>query len=260
MQRPNTVNKQQTPPPDAYAADATESAREKMYCENVAITAGKLAAYLRERAKAEGVAMMLTPEWFEAQLDTGILRLFGIAVDVGRRELLSDEQEPKSGFLEEWRLRTGSSIAGLPGTPTSPANALTAIMTAWKELRGLENQAAVGGRYVARNVRVADCLLERDADALDRKLADAQHALVGSISASECFACRPDSQCESCDRAGHIIGRIVRAHRLCEELWDMKPYRTICENPAEAVFADTLDATAELLALGCYSETSLSNP
>ena len=83
--------------------------------------AGRLAAYLAERAWYEGVPMRLTPADFEDALDQGIGSAFGIHWNT-EGELTRDDQEPEPGFLSAWtgRQRTkhckedlGPSLDGL---------------------------------------------------------------------------------------------------------------------------------------------------
>jgi hypothetical protein len=66
--------------------------------------AGRLAAYLAERAWHEGVPMMLTPADFEHALDRGIGSAFGVYWDT-EGELTRDDQEPEPGFLSAWTSR-----------------------------------------------------------------------------------------------------------------------------------------------------------
>ena len=63
--------------------------------------AGRLAAYLAERAWHEGVPMRLTPADFEDALDQGIGSAFGIHWNT-EGELTRDDQEPEPGFLSAW--------------------------------------------------------------------------------------------------------------------------------------------------------------
>ena len=83
--------------------------------------AGRLAAYLAERAWHEGEPMGLTPADFEDALDRGIGSAFGIHWNT-EGELTRDDQEPEPGFLSAWtgRQRTkhgkedlGPSLDGL---------------------------------------------------------------------------------------------------------------------------------------------------
>ena len=75
--------------------------------------AGRLAAYLAERAWHEGVPMMLTPADFEHALDRGIGSAFGIHWNA-EGELTRDDREPEPGFLSAWtgRQRTKRSERG----------------------------------------------------------------------------------------------------------------------------------------------------
>ena len=66
--------------------------------------AGRLAAYLTERAEREGEPMELEPAAFEDALDQGIGSAFGIHWDA-EGNLTSDEQEPEPGFLQAWLAR-----------------------------------------------------------------------------------------------------------------------------------------------------------
>ena len=63
--------------------------------------AGRLAAYLAERARREGEPMGLTPADFEDALDRGIGSAFGVHWDT-EGELTRDDQEPEPGFLSAW--------------------------------------------------------------------------------------------------------------------------------------------------------------
>ena len=83
--------------------------------------AGRLAAYLAERAWHEGEPMGLTPADFEDALDQGIGSAFGIHWNT-EGELTRDDQEPEPGFLSAWtgRQRTkhckrGSRAVSLDG-------------------------------------------------------------------------------------------------------------------------------------------------
>jgi hypothetical protein len=64
--------------------------------------ARRLAAYLTERARAEGESMRLTRAEFEDALDQGIGSAFGVHWDV-EGNLIRDDQEPEPGFLAWWR-------------------------------------------------------------------------------------------------------------------------------------------------------------
>ena len=66
--------------------------------------AGRLAAYLAERAWHEGEPMGLTPADFEDALDQGIGSAFGIHWNT-EGELTRDDQEPEPGFLSAWIAR-----------------------------------------------------------------------------------------------------------------------------------------------------------
>ena len=66
--------------------------------------AGRLAAYLAERAWHEGEPMRLTPADFEDALDRGISSAFGIHWNT-EGELTRDDQEPEPGFLSGWTAR-----------------------------------------------------------------------------------------------------------------------------------------------------------
>ena len=66
--------------------------------------AGRLAAYLTERAEREGEPMDLEPAAFEDALDRGIGSAFGIHWDADGN-LTRDDQEPEPGFLRAWLSR-----------------------------------------------------------------------------------------------------------------------------------------------------------
>jgi len=66
--------------------------------------ARRLAAYLTERARAEGEPMRLTRAEFEDALDQGIGSAFGVHWDV-EGNLIRDDQEPEPGFLAWWIAR-----------------------------------------------------------------------------------------------------------------------------------------------------------
>ncbi len=66
--------------------------------------AGRLAAYLAERAWHEGEPMGLTPADFEHALDRGIGSAFGVHWNA-EGELTRDDQEPEPGFLSAWIAR-----------------------------------------------------------------------------------------------------------------------------------------------------------
>ena len=66
--------------------------------------ARRLAAYLTERARAEGESMRLTRAEFEDALDRGIGSAFGVHWDV-EGNLIRDDQEPEPGFLAWWIAR-----------------------------------------------------------------------------------------------------------------------------------------------------------
>ena len=70
--------------------------------------AGRLAAYLAERARREGVPMRLTPADFEDALDQGIGSAFGVHWDA-HGNLTRDDEEPEPGFLFTW---IGCELAG----------------------------------------------------------------------------------------------------------------------------------------------------
>jgi hypothetical protein len=72
--------------------------------------AGRLAAYLAERAWHEGEPMRLTPADFEDALDQGIGSAFGIHWNT-EGELTRDDQEPEPGFLSAWTARQRTSAA-----------------------------------------------------------------------------------------------------------------------------------------------------
>lgn len=63
--------------------------------------AGRLAAYLAERAGREGEPMRLTPADFEDALDRGIGSAFGIHWDA-QGDLTRYDEEPEPGFLCAW--------------------------------------------------------------------------------------------------------------------------------------------------------------
>ncbi len=63
--------------------------------------AGRLAAYLTERAKREGEPMDLDAAAFEDALDRGIGSAFGVQWDA-EGNLTHDDQEPEPGFLRAW--------------------------------------------------------------------------------------------------------------------------------------------------------------
>jgi hypothetical protein len=73
--------------------------------------AGRLAAYLAERAWHEGEPMRLTPADFEHALDRGIGSAFGIHWNT-EGELTRDDQEPEPGFLSAWTGRQRTSAQG----------------------------------------------------------------------------------------------------------------------------------------------------
>ncbi len=84
--------------------------------------AGRLAAYLAERAWREGEPMGLTPADFEDALDRGIGSAFGVHWDT-EGELTRDDQEPEPGFLSAWtgrqqtkRCKRGSRAVSLDGS------------------------------------------------------------------------------------------------------------------------------------------------
>ena len=72
--------------------------------------AGRLAAYLAERAWHEGEPMGLTPADFEDALDRGIGSAFGIHWNA-EGELTRDDQEPEPGFLSAWIARQRGVVA-----------------------------------------------------------------------------------------------------------------------------------------------------
>ncbi len=64
--------------------------------------AGRLAAYLTDRAEREGgEPMELPPAAFEDALDQGIGSAFGVHWDA-EGNLTRDDQEPEPGFLRAW--------------------------------------------------------------------------------------------------------------------------------------------------------------
>lgn len=221
--------------------------RQAQYVENMNVTVERVVSYLRARASAEAVPFKVTPALALAELDSWDYQpLFGVRVDIGRRELVDDAQEPKPGFLENWKQqhRVSSATGGIAAPHDAPT-ALANIVDAWTELRRLETSADRSGRYSGSDARVAGFRLEPDADAFDRELTYARDALENAITVSEPFACTAVETCDGCDRAAHVIARVIRARSLCDELWGTRPYKTVCENPAEAVFADALVAAVE---------------
>lgn len=72
--------------------------------------ARELAAYLRHRAQAEGRQSELTPEWFIQEAGTlGCtifdMKVFGVQMNRKTGKVESDEQQPRSGFLDDWNNR-----------------------------------------------------------------------------------------------------------------------------------------------------------
>jgi hypothetical protein len=111
--------------------------------------AGRLAAYLAERAWHEGEPMRLTPADFEHALDRGIGSAFGIHWNT-EGELTRDDQEPEPGFLSAWtgRQRTkhckedlGPSLDGLT------VSRLWRRLSAWASDRQIK--AGQGGSWPA---------------------------------------------------------------------------------------------------------------
>jgi hypothetical protein len=62
--------------------------------------AKNLDAYIRFRARKEGVEYALSPEFFREALARGCVEFFGVAVG-NNGELIRDAQFPR--FFEEWR-------------------------------------------------------------------------------------------------------------------------------------------------------------
>ena len=110
--------------------------------------AGRLAAYLAERAWYEGVPMRLTPADFEDALDQGIGSAFGIHWNT-EGELTRDDQEPEPGFLSAWtgRQRTKHCKRGFravsPGGLT--VSRLGWRLSAWASARQIK--AGQGGPW-----------------------------------------------------------------------------------------------------------------
>jgi hypothetical protein len=69
-------------------------------------TANLLDAYIRFRAKHEGVGYELDPEFFEQGIRLGIRMFFGVSFIDGY--LLSDEQFPM--LFEQWNSRRGRDL------------------------------------------------------------------------------------------------------------------------------------------------------
>ncbi len=92
----------------------------------------RLDAYLRDRARVEGIGYALTPEFFIRAFRGGVRMMFGVDIcDHG--EMLGDDQEPYPGYFEAWMearpLVTGRQLlhddaVPLPRKPTSEAQAL----------------------------------------------------------------------------------------------------------------------------------------
>lgn len=61
----------------------------------------RLNAYLRDRARVEGVGYELSPEFFISAFHAGARTMFGVCIcDHG--EMLADAQEPYPGYFEAW--------------------------------------------------------------------------------------------------------------------------------------------------------------
>jgi len=68
------------------------------------VLAGRLAAYLAERAEQEGEPMNLDLTAFKDALDRGVGSAFGIHW-YAEGNLTRDDQEPEPGFLQAWLAR-----------------------------------------------------------------------------------------------------------------------------------------------------------
>lgn len=117
---------------------------------NKPVLAGRLAAYLAERAWYEGVPMRLTPADFEHALDRGIGSAFGIHWNT-EGELTRDDEEPEPGFLSAWtdrqrteRCKRGSRAVSLDGLRVGR---LWRRLGAWASARHIK--AGQGGPWPA---------------------------------------------------------------------------------------------------------------
>jgi hypothetical protein len=112
--------------------------------------AGRLAAYLAERAWHEGEPMGLTPADFEDALDQGIGSAFGIHWNT-EGELTHDDEQPEPGFLSAWtdrqrteRCKRGSRAVSLDGLKVGR---LWRRLGAWASARHIK--AGQGGPWPA---------------------------------------------------------------------------------------------------------------
>ena len=116
---------------------------------NKSALAGRLAAYLAERAWHEGEPMRLTPADFEDALDQGIGSAFGIHWNT-EGELTRDDQEPEPGFLSAWTGRQRTERRKEDSDPS--LNGLT-VSRLWQRLSAKASarqiKAGQGGSWPA---------------------------------------------------------------------------------------------------------------
>lgn len=77
------------------------SANEEM----IDVLAGKMLAYVRDRARIEGVEFGLTLGFFAQAIRMGINPIFGVRHDGAR--MTGDDQEPHHGYFEQQQQQQG---------------------------------------------------------------------------------------------------------------------------------------------------------
>lgn len=111
---------------------------------NIKKLATKLVSYLAERARVEGVPMEFDAGWFRRNIHpnaTGYAgHLFGIHIHVDEDTsfLIRDDQEPRPGFLEDWKKRHGDPAVFIPDLGPKGDALFTAHVGQWMRREDME--------------------------------------------------------------------------------------------------------------------------